>query len=88
MAIEIKENTLYLVIYKRTHKHEGKEYKIKVCMTGYFDLKAGKENEPYFIGTTYGRIIGRKLPYCHLTELDRREYEYYCTVIKEIGGII
>ena len=88
MPIKIKENTLYLVLYERTHKHEGKEYRIKVCMTGYFDLKASEENDPYFIGTTYGKITGNKLPYCDLTELDRRECKYYCTVIKEIGEII
>ena len=88
MPPKIKENTLYLVVYERTYKHEGKAYKTKVCMTGYFDLKAGEENDPYFIGTTYGKITGRKLPYCDLTELDRREYGYYCTVIKEIGEII
>ena len=83
-----EENTLYLVLYERTHKHEGKEYKVSVHLTGFFNLAAKEENEPYFIGTTYGKITGMKLPYCDLTDLDRQEFEYYCTVIKKIGKII
>lgn len=82
-----EEDTLYLVLYERTHKHEGKEYKISVYLTGFFNLDA-KENDPYFIGTTFGKITGRKLPYCDLTELDKEEYETYCTRIKKIGRII
>lgn len=85
---EIKENTLYLVAYERTHNHEGKAYKTKVYLVGYFDLKAVGETCGYFIGTTYGKITGRRLPYCDLTELDKDEFEYYCTIVKEIGEII
>ena len=36
------KNHLYLVLYERTHKVSGKEYKAKAYMTGY--LVTGKED--------------------------------------------
>ena len=78
----------FVDLYFDTLNKEGKEYKVSVHLTGFFNLAAKEENEPYFIGTTYGKITGMKLPYCDLTELDRQEFEYYCTVIKKIGKII
>ena len=88
MSIKIEKDTLYLVVYKRNHEHMGKEYKIKVYLTGFFDLDRRNIEDPYFIGTTYVKIKGMKNPYCDLTEVNKEEFDKYCKVIKKFETII
>lgn len=79
------KNHLYLVLYERTHKVSGKEYKAKAYMTGY--LVTGKEGV-YFEGCTFGKINGAINPYCDLIELTEQEFNTYCTIVKALGEII
>ena len=84
----IEPNKIYLVLYEKTYKHNGKTYHIKSLHTGFFDVKAAEENEPFFIGATFAKLKGRKLPYCDLTELDRWEFMENCKIISVIGDVL
>jgi hypothetical protein len=84
----IEPNKIYVVVYHKTYKHKGKTYNVQILLTGFFDVKAAEENEPFFIGATFGKLKGRKLPYCDLTELDRWEFMETCTIISVIGDVL
>lgn len=84
----IQSDNLFLVLYEKEYKHEGKDYKVKEWLVGFFNTKAGEENDPYFIGSVFGKLTGRDLPFCDMVELDRWEFKETCKVVKKITRII